>query len=69
MDQLAQRGAIEAYLDVDACGYKPGLNLLYALEGAITGRHWQVVRREDGGELILRLGMAREGRQAEVSKP
>ncbi len=68
-EQLARRGAVEAYLDVEASGYKPGLNLLYAMEGAITGRHWQVVRHEAGGELILRLEMAREARQAEASNP
>lgn len=68
-NQLARRGAIEAYLDVEASGYKPGLNLLYAIEGALTGHHWQVVRREKGGELILRLEMAREARQAHASNP
>lgn len=70
LEQLRRRGAVEAFLDVAAAvGHGPSLNLMYALEGAITRRHWQVVRREEGGELNLRLEMAREARQAEASKP
>lgn len=65
LDQLAQRGAVDAFLDVEAGGHRPSLNLLYALEGALTRRHWQTIRREEGGELNLRLEMAREARQAE----
>lgn len=66
LDQLARRGAVDAFLDVEASGRRPSLNLLYAMEGAITRRHWQAVRREEGGELNLRLEMARQARQAEA---
>ncbi len=62
LDAIRDRGAIECFLDVEACGSVPSLNLLYALEGALTDRHWHSVRREDGGELLLRLDMAREAR-------
>ncbi len=65
LEDLQNRGAIEAFLDVEALGFKPSLNLLYALEGAISGRHWQQVRKDEGGELVLRLEMAREARHSE----
>ena len=64
VDELRSRGSVEAFLDVEELGFKPSLNLLYALEGAMTDRHWQTVRQEEGGELLLRLEMAREARQA-----
>lgn len=65
VDELRSRGSVEAFLDVEELGIKPSLNLLYALEGAMSDRHWQAVRREEGGELLLRLDMAREARQTQ----
>lgn len=65
VDELRVRGSVESFLDVEELGFKPSLNLLYALEGAISNRHWQAVRREEGGELLLRLDMAREARRTQ----
>jgi hypothetical protein len=36
-------GAVEAYMRVRRAGFKPTLNLLYALEGALCDCHWQEV--------------------------
>lgn len=36
-------GPVEAYMRVRRAGFKPTLNLLYALEGALCGCHWQEV--------------------------
>jgi hypothetical protein len=36
-------GPVEAYMRVRRAGFKPTLNLLYALEGALCGCHWQDV--------------------------
>ena len=33
-------GPVVAYLRVQHRGFKPSLNLLYALAGALTGCHW-----------------------------
>jgi DNA transformation protein and related proteins len=38
---LAAAGAVGAFLKVKRAGFKPSLNLLYSLEGALTGCHWQ----------------------------
>jgi len=36
-------GPVEAYMRVRRAGFKPTLNLLYALEGALCDCHWQDV--------------------------
>ena len=40
---LVAIGPVEAYMRVRRAGFKPTLNLLYSLEGALTDRHWQEV--------------------------
>ena len=35
MDDLAALGAVAAFIKVKRAGFKPSLNLLYALEGAL----------------------------------
>jgi DNA-3-methyladenine glycosylase I len=37
---LEQLGAVDAYAMLKANGYKASLNLVYAIEGALTGRDW-----------------------------
>ena len=34
-------GTVEAFMRVKRAGFKPSLNLLYALEGALRDCHWQ----------------------------
>ena len=53
--QLRKLGAVRAYCRVLASGAKPSLNLLWALEGALTGRRWQDVARGDRLGLLLQL--------------
>ena len=45
-DDLRAIGALEAFMRVKRAGFKPSLNLLYALEGALVGCHWQEVPQE-----------------------
>ena len=53
--QLRKLGAVRAYLQVKrSCG-NASLNLLWALEGALSGRHWQVVAKEDRLRLLMEL--------------
>ena len=40
---LAAVGAVDAFMRVKRAGFKPSLNLLYALEGALLDCHWQEV--------------------------
>jgi DNA transformation protein len=53
--QLRKLGAVKAYAQVKAHSPRASLNLLWALEGALTGLHWQVVAREHRTSLLLAL--------------
>lgn len=52
---LAQLGAISAYVMAKRSGAKASLNLLWAIEGALTGVPWQTVAREQRTSLLLAL--------------
>ena len=41
LDDLKATGSLSAYVRIKRAGFKPSLNLLYAMEGAILGCHWQ----------------------------
>ena len=53
LEDLAAVGTVEAFMRVKRAGFKPGLNLLYAIEGALLDCHWQEVPDERRQELIL----------------
>ncbi len=53
--RLENLGAVGAYLRVKQVWKGASLNLLWALEGAITGRPWQDVAREDRLRLLMEL--------------
>jgi Pathogenicity locus/TfoX C-terminal domain len=55
IEVLRQLGAIEAYRRVRAHDPRASLNLLWALEGALTGRPWEDVARNDRLSLLLQL--------------
>ena len=40
-EDLEAAGAVEAFVRVRRAGFKPSLNLLYSLEGALLDCHWQ----------------------------
>ena len=42
-EDIAAAGAVEAFMRVKRAGFRPSLNLLYALEGALADCHWQEV--------------------------
>lgn len=52
---LQRMGAVAAYLRVKRHGGNVSLNLLWALEGAISGLRWQEVAREHRTGLLLAL--------------
>ena len=45
-------GAVDAFMRVKRAGFKPSLNLLYALEGALLDCHWQEVPESRRTELV-----------------
>lgn len=49
-------GSLAAYVRIKRAGFKPSLNMLYAMEGAILGCHWQDIPAERRAELILIAG-------------
>jgi DNA transformation protein len=53
VSQLRETGAAAAYVAVLRSGQKASLNLLWAIEGALTERPWQQVAREDRLRLLL----------------
>ena len=52
LDDLAAIGAVGAYMKVRRAGFKPSLNLLYSLEGALVDCHWQDVPEARRNELV-----------------
>ena len=51
-EDLEAAGPLDAYLRVRRAGFKPSLNLLYSLEGALRGCHWQDVPDARRQELV-----------------
>ena len=58
LDDLKDVGALSAFVRVKRAGFKPSLNLLYALEGAILDCHWQEIPDGRRSELIEEAGAA-----------
>jgi DNA transformation protein len=53
--ELAARGAIETFVALRQAGQPATLNMLWALEGALTDRDWRQVAREDKLHLLTEL--------------
>lgn len=51
-EALVEAGPLEAFMRVKRAGFKPSLNLLYALEGALRDCHWQDVPEQRRAELV-----------------
>ncbi len=55
IEALRRLGSVEAYRRVRSHDPRASLNLLWALEGALTGRPWEDVARNDRLSLLLQL--------------
>ncbi len=55
IEQLRELGAVRAYVQVKRVWNGASLNLLWAMEGALSGRHWQDVAKHDRLRLLLEL--------------
>lgn len=55
IEQLRDLGAVRAFVQVKRAGKNASLNLLWAMEGALTGQHWQVVAKQERLRLLLEL--------------
>lgn len=54
-EQLRDMGAVAAFIAVKAAGYTPSLNLLWAIEGALTNQDWKIISRNDRTSLLFQL--------------
>jgi DNA transformation protein len=54
-EQLRELGAVRAYLQVKRGGSSASLNLLWAIEGALTGQHWRAVASNERLRLLMEL--------------
>ncbi|MDG2525616.1 TfoX/Sxy family protein [Stenotrophomonas sp. HITSZ_GD] len=55
VEDLQAVGAVGAFLKVRRAGFKPSLNLLYSLEGALVGSHWQDIPEARRHQLLSEL--------------
>jgi hypothetical protein len=51
-DDLVKIGPVDAFMKVKRAGFRPSLNLLYALAGAIENRHWAELPDEHKRALV-----------------
>ena len=57
-DDLEKLGPVEAFMKVKRAGFRPSLNLLYALAGAIENCHWADLPNEQKAALVAAAGSA-----------
>ena len=53
--QLRAKGSAAAFVAVKRAGCTPNLNLLWAIEGALTDRHWKEVAKNDRLSLLTQV--------------
>jgi DNA transformation protein len=57
VSQLREMGAAPAFVAVKRAGRAPSLNLLWAIEGALTNRDWKTVAKDDRLSLLTQVEM------------
>jgi hypothetical protein len=60
-EEVRAIGALEAFMKVKRAGFKPSLNLLYALEGAVLDCHWTALTIERKNELVQEVNAREDG--------
>ena len=54
-EDLRVLGPVLCYLAVQQAGYRPSLNLLWAIEGALTERAWNAIPEVRKASLLIEL--------------
>lgn len=67
MDDLRTHGAVGAFWKVKKAGFKPSLNLLYALAGAEQGCHWTALSADEKNRLVTEAGALEDAAKAAKS--
>lgn len=57
-EDLERVGPVEAFLKVKRAGFRPSLNLLYSMAGALADCHWADLPEEKKQELLAALEAA-----------
>ena len=57
-EDLRAAGPVEAFMRIKRAGFRPSLNLLYALEGALLGCHWQDVPDARRQQMVAEVEVA-----------
>lgn len=57
-EDLERIGPVEAFLKVKRAGFRPSLNLLYSMAGALADCHWAELPEAQKQELLLTLDAA-----------
>lgn len=57
-DDLARVGPVDAFLKVKRAGFRPSLNLLYSMAGALADCHWADLPEDKKQELLAGLEAA-----------
>jgi DNA transformation protein and related proteins len=63
IDDLRSTGVIETFLKVKRAGFRPSLNLLYAMQGALDDCHWADLPEE------VKQGLVAAAGEAETANP
>ena len=58
VEDLARLGPVEAFLKVKRAGFRPSLNLLYSMAGALADCHWTDLPDEKKQELLAAVESA-----------
>ena len=58
IEDLTRIGPVEAFLKVKRAGFRPSLNLLYSMAGALADCHWNDVPEAHRQELVAALEAA-----------
>ncbi len=62
-NQLRKKGAAAAFVAVKRAGCTPSLNLLWAIEGALTNRDWKEVAKNDRLSLLTQVEILEKEQQ------
>ncbi|MBJ6978458.1 TfoX/Sxy family protein [Luteimonas sp. MC1895] len=68
-EDLIDAGPLEAFMRIKRAGFKPSLNLLYSLEGALRDCHWQDVPDDRRVELVTAAEVAIAGLPPPRNRP
>ncbi len=61
-EDLVRIGPVEAFLKIKRAGFRPSLNLLYSMAGALDDCHWTDLSEERRSALILELEALLKGK-------